>query len=107
MKSALKLMILANACFVALYVLSNWAEYSQLQSDVNQFGNPMAISMHFPWYIHYSGGGTVANPGMFTFIDSNFTLWLFLLATVVNLYLAFRLQRTIKTKQNPSLTKTE
>jgi hypothetical protein len=96
------LMILANGFFVFLYVFLNWAEYYGLQSDVNQFGNSLAVNTSFPWYIQYSGGGTLTNPGTFTWFDLNFTLWLFLLATVVNMYFIFRLQGNKETKQNPS-----
>lgn len=97
MREEFKLMVLANGFFVFLYVFLNWAEYSGLQSDVNQFGNPLAVNTYFPWYIQYSGGG-VTNPGTFTWFDFNFTLWIFLLATTVNLYLASRLQRSKETK---------
>lgn len=91
MHKQLKLMVLVNALFVALYLLWNWAEYSA----INNLGSPIYVVTHFPLYIQYEGAGNAVQ----IFIDSNFTLLLFLLATLVNLYLAFRLQRTKETKQ--------
>ncbi len=75
--------------FVALFLLWNWAEYSA----INGLGNPIYVITHFPLYIQYDGAGNAVQ----IFIDSNFTLVLFLLATFINLYLAFRLQTSKET----------
>jgi hypothetical protein len=90
-----KLIVLANAFFVFVFVAYNWVEYSAL----NSFGYQVAIRAHFPWNIQFS----VQNPNAPRLdIESNYTLFLFLLATFVNLYLAYRIQRSKETKQNPS-----
>jgi hypothetical protein len=90
MAKLLKIMLLANALFVVLYLLWNWAEYSA----INGLGSPVYITTYYPLKIQYVGAGNAVH----IFVDSNFTLLLFLFATFVNLYLAFRLQRSKETK---------
>jgi cobalamin synthase len=95
MKSEFGLMVFCNGVFVALYLLWNWAEYSRLQS----LGNPVAVSTHFPWYIQFSTSGNAIT----VLFDTNFGLIFFLLAIFVNLYLAYRLQRSKNPSQNAPL----
>jgi heme O synthase-like polyprenyltransferase len=83
-------MVLVNAVFVALYLSWNWAEYSA----INGLGSPIYVTTHFPLYIQYEGAGNAVR----IFIDSNFTLLLFLLAIAINMYFLFRLQRSKETK---------
>ena len=95
MKSEFKLMVFFDAVFVALYLLWNWSEYSIL-SPLYQ----VAVSAHFPWYIQFSG--TPDGNSLVAFFDFNFGLLTLLLAILVNLFLAYRLQRNKETKQTPS-----
>lgn len=97
MKLEFQLMVFLNALFVALYLLWNWSEYSIL----NGFGDSaVVVKAYYPWYIQFSGGRINA-PGviLFTDTDTNYGLAFFFLAILVNLYLAYRLQRKKETKQ--------
>jgi len=76
-------------------LLWNWAEYSIL--------NPLsqvAIKAYFPLNIVFSG--TSDGEGLSLFNDINFGLLFFSLAILVNLYLAYGLQKNKETKQTPS-----
>jgi hypothetical protein len=94
MHKQFKIMVLVNALFVVLYLLWNWAEYSAIYV----LGSPVYVTTYYPLYIQYVGAGNAVH----IFIDSNFTLLLFLLAISMNIYFLFKLQRNIETKQNPS-----
>ena len=87
-------MLFSNALFLALYLLWNWAEYSGLNGLYQ-----VAISSHFPWYVQFS---YTPDDVSAAFFDLNFGLAILLLAVLVNLYLAYKLQRSKETKQNPS-----
>ena len=80
-------MILVNAFFVALYLTWNWFEYSALTTIYH-----VVLSPRFPWGIQISGT-TQNGYGLIADFDANLGLIILLLAAVVNLYLAFRLQR--------------
>jgi hypothetical protein len=95
----LKLLVFVNALFVFLFVLYNWVEYSMLSSAASGLGS---IRVFFPSYIQYSGGGTETQPGMFVDFYSNFTLLIFLLATIVNLFFIIRFSKSTETKRIPS-----
>jgi hypothetical protein len=99
MNKQFKLMVLANAVFVLLYFAYDWVEYSSIQQlSALSLGNLLYVTPHFPWQIQYVGNTHV----VFQFDDYNFTLLLFLLATFLNLYIAFKLQRSKETKPNAS-----
>ncbi len=89
----LKLIFLVNVIFVVLYVLLDWLEFSTL---ITYNPEPVNIIANFPWYVQV--GGIYVNG---IAIYPNFTLALFLLAILVNLYFIIRLQRTNKAKQDP------
>jgi hypothetical protein len=86
MNKQFKTIVYFNAAFFVLYLLWNWSEYSVL-SPLYQ----VAINSHFPLYIAFSG--TSDGVGLDLFTDYNFGLLLFSLAIIVNLYLAYRLQK--------------
>jgi hypothetical protein len=92
LKIEFKVMVFFDAAFAAFYLLCNWSEYSVL-SPLYQ----VAISAHFPWYIHFSG--TPDGNGLVAFYDANFGLFTLLFVTLVNLYLAYRLQIGKETKE--------
>lgn len=85
------IMVLANVVFVFLYVAYNWVEYSILSPLYH-----VAIRVYFPWYIQFTG--TPDGNLIVSFFDINFGLMLFLLAIFVNLFFAYRLQRSKETK---------
>ncbi len=97
MNNQLKHIFLVNVVFVVLYVLVEWGEFLSLNTFT--FNNvPVKISAMFPW-----GIGELAEGGASgTALTFNFTLALFLLAIMVNLYFIIGLQRTNEAKQNPS-----
>jgi hypothetical protein len=86
-------MILVNAFFLALYLTWNWFEYSALTRIYH-----VVLSPQFPWGIQISGS-TQNGYGLIADFDANLGLIILLLATVINLYLAFRLQRNGEKKQ--------
>jgi len=94
MLKQLKLMIFVNAVFVALFVFFNWAQYSAIRS----LGSPVYVTTNFPWYVQYEG----AENAVKIFVDSNFTLFLFLFAIFVNMYFIYKLEASKETKQTPS-----
>ncbi len=89
LKKEFKLMVLSNAFFIALYLLWNWAEYSGLNGMYQ-----VAVNSHFPVSIQF--GGTKAGYDILVFNDFNFGLILLILAVILNLYLAFKLQKQVK-----------
>ena len=82
-----KAMVLANAFLVALYLLWNWGEYSDLSRIYH-----VTTNANFPWYIQFSGS-TQNGFGLIANFDFNFGLFLLLFAVTANLYLAYILQR--------------
>ena len=98
MKIEFTLMVYLNALLVALYLLWNWAEYSVLNGL-----NVYFINAYYPWYIQLSYTVEQA-PGLLQrdVTEPNFGLALVFIALFVNLYLAYRLQRSKETKLNTS-----
>ena len=87
----IKKIILVNAFLDFLYLFFNWGEYLGLNSpQLKQPWQIYSVSSYFPWYFRiYSD--TNLGTSMSTFY--NFTLVIFLLTVLVNLYFIFRLQR--------------
>jgi hypothetical protein len=97
-----KLMLCVNGVFVFLYAFFNWVEYSLLNSSKYQI---ITISTHFPLYFEINSHNPALN-GVELIVVSNYTLIIFLIATIVNLYLVFRLQRSKESKPNLLTIKT-
>lgn len=87
LRTEFKLMVLSNAFFALLYLLWNWNEYSTYSSVYN-----IVLSTHFPMYIQI-GGTTKDGIGLIAAYDYNFGLVILLFAILVNLFLAFKLQK--------------
>ena len=99
----LKLMILANAVFVFLYGFFNWAEYSALTafSIVDIESNyPFSIFIHEITSPPIAGFPPVTGSQAIQFF--NLPLLIFALATTLNLYFLYKLQKSKETKQNPT-----
>jgi hypothetical protein len=85
-----KLMIIANAVFVFLYLGQTWGDYSAL----NQLSKlQVPISASYPLEIRIIGFYTYSTNMGVELTLFNFTLLIFIAAIIVNLYLAFRLQQ--------------
>ncbi len=83
-----KLILLVNVAFVLLFVFFNWAEY-----EMFNVSEELRIQTHFPAYI---SAQTVPSPlvtGFKIVILPNYLLLIFILATTVNLYFLYKLQR--------------
>ena len=77
------LMLVSNVVFVFLYFAVNWAEYLSW--------NGQLLQTNFPWGVQYSPKAN--GPGILLIIQFNWTLLVFLLAMLMNIYFLFRLQR--------------
>lgn len=78
-------MILIDATLLVAFVLWNLEEYPAL----DRLGSPVYVSLNFPFLIEFVTAGHAA----LIFYDYNFSLAIFILAVVMNLYLAFKLQK--------------
>jgi hypothetical protein len=78
-----KKILLANALLIALYLYVDWNEYGLLSA--------LRIQTHFPFYFEGSEVSQSGSP--MAVLSFNFTLLIFLLATTVNLYYAYKLQK--------------
>jgi hypothetical protein len=85
-----KLMLCVNGVFVFLYAFFNWVEYSLLNSSKYQITN---IITHFPLYFEINSYTPGVN-GVELIVVTNYTLIIFVIAILLNLYLAFKLQRS-------------
>ena len=83
MPKQLKLMVLVNAVFVVLYVFLNWFQYLAL--------NHQSVVTNFPWYIQYSP--STNGPGITVVMMLNFTLLVFLVAVLINVYFLIMVHR--------------
>ena len=84
MPKQLKLMVLVNTAFVALYAFVNWLQYSALNHQI--------VVTNFPWYIQYSP--STNGPGLIAVIMLNFTLLVFLVAVLINVYFLIIVHKT-------------
>jgi len=82
-------MVLINATLLVAFMLWNLSEYPALE----KLGSPVYFSLNFPFFIQFVASGHAA----YDFYDYNFSLVLFILAVVMNLYLAFKLQKKTNT----------
>lgn len=101
MKKEFKQLIGLNSAFVALYLFLNWLEYSSLNLPNNSLENS-ALRTNFPFNIEI----TTYHPQTGALILSkipNLTLIVFLLALLVNIYIAYR--TGIKYNQNETAIK--
>ena len=78
-------MILINATLLVAFVLWNLSEYPSLE----KLGSPVYFYLNFPFVVEFETAGHAA----LDFYDYNFSLLLFVLAVVMNLYLAYKLQK--------------
>jgi hypothetical protein len=89
--------------FVFLYGLLNWAEYSALTafSIVNIESN-YPFSIFINEYTSPPIAGIPPNTGFRAILFFNYPLIIFALATTLNLYFIYKLQKSKETKQNPT-----
>jgi hypothetical protein len=94
MSKDFKLMVLANAVFVALYVFFNWVEYSSL--NLSSYSYP-SIRTRFPLYFAITSYHPPTGAVVYSLVP-NFNLMIFLVAISLNTYFIIRLQRGKRTK---------
>ncbi len=97
MTRSFKIMLFVNAMLVMFYLVLDYVHYSMI-GVFNK--TTVSISTSLPWYVRYepipdySGGFSGGIWAMYTDSTAILTLILFLTAVVVNLYLAFRIQKS-------------
>ena len=85
-KEEIKIMVLIDAFFGVLYLFWDWSVYSMMDG-MYQVG----IQSHFPWSVQF--GGTKKGYDTLLVIDPNFGLLFLVLIILINLYLAYRIQK--------------